>query len=100
MFHVERHDTFAKMIAKRVLFFGRVQGVGFRYTSLQLLKGMPLQGFVRNLSDGSVELWLQGERKLVEQGIERIRKHWHSNIDGFQEKEMAPDESLQSLQIV
>lgn len=45
------------------LFFeGHVQGVGFRFSTLQLAKGYELTGCVRNLADGRVQLELEGER--------------------------------------
>ena len=47
-------------IAKQIIFKGRVQGVGFRYTTHRVASRYDLTGFVRNLSDGSVEALLQG----------------------------------------
>ena len=44
----------------RVIYSGRVQGVGFRYTCERLAKGFPVVGHVRNLPDGSVELVAEG----------------------------------------
>lgn len=44
-----------------VFFTGRVQGVGFRYQTLQVAKGFEVSGFVRNLSDGRVHLEAEGE---------------------------------------
>jgi acylphosphatase len=49
------------MIAKRVIFEGRVQGVGFRYTVKDLARGFDVCGWVKNLPDGSVELQVMGE---------------------------------------
>ena len=46
----------------RVVYGGTVQGVGFRYTVLRLAKPRPLVGFVKNLSDGTVELVPEGDR--------------------------------------
>ena len=43
------------MIARRIVFSGRVQGVGFRQTTRSLASGFPVGGFVRNLPDGDVE---------------------------------------------
>lgn len=53
------------MIAKRVRFEGRVQGVGFRYTAKDLAKGFEVCGWVRNLPDGSVEMQVMGEDREV-----------------------------------
>lgn len=48
----------------RVIYRGRVQGVGFRYTTLQVAKGYEVTGFVRNETDGSV--WLEAEGEAPE----------------------------------
>lgn len=53
-------------ICKRVLYSGRVQGVGFRYTAQALAEGYPVAGYVRNLSSGEVELVVEGEDSIVE----------------------------------
>jgi len=39
-----------------VLYSGRVQGVGFRYTARTVAAGFEIAGTVRNLPDGRVEL--------------------------------------------
>lgn len=39
-----------------VFFSGRVQGVGFRYSALQVAKEFDVSGFVCNLTDGRVRL--------------------------------------------
>ena len=48
---------------KRINFSGRVQGVGFRYTTKQLALGFDIVGSVRNREDGTVELDVMGTRK-------------------------------------
>jgi acylphosphatase len=60
------------MIAKRVIFEGRVQGVGFRYTVKDLSRGFDLCGWVKNLPDGSVELQVMGEPDEVDSFIREI----------------------------
>jgi len=45
-----------------VLYSGRVQGVGFRYTTKTVATGFELNGTVRNLPDGRVELIAEGSR--------------------------------------
>jgi acylphosphatase len=46
--------------ARRVLYSGRVQGVGFRYTARRIAQGYPISGYVKNLPDGRVELLAEG----------------------------------------
>ncbi len=60
------------MIARRVIFEGRVQGVGFRYTVKQLAMGFEIVGTVKNLADGTVELELMGEEGEVDDFIREI----------------------------
>ena len=47
-------------VAKQIIFKGRVQGVGFRYTTQRAVSRYDLTGYVRNLPDGSVEALMQG----------------------------------------
>lgn len=50
----------------RVLYRGRVQGVGFRATAESLARNHPVTGFVRNLHDGSVELVAEGDSQDID----------------------------------
>ena len=42
--------------AKRVIYTGRVQGVGFRYSTKQIASGFDVTGWIKNLPDGTVEM--------------------------------------------
>ena len=42
------------MTARRIIYSGRVQGVGFRWTAKELARGYDVLGTVRNLPDGTV----------------------------------------------
>ena len=48
------------MSARKYNITGRVQGVGFRWFVMRRGKSLDLTGWVRNLSDGSVEVWAEG----------------------------------------
>lgn len=75
--------------------FGRVQGVGFRYTAVQLAKAYGLTGWVRNCDDGSVELEIQGEPAHIDWFISQLNDHRWIRIDRITRKKrpLSPDES-------
>ena len=52
--------------ARRFLVSGVVQGVGFRYFTCEVARALGLRGFVRNLPDGNVEAWAEGDINSVE----------------------------------
>jgi len=54
------------MVCKQVRYAGRVQGVGFRYTTQHLARGFAVTGYVRNLPSGDVELIAEGAADQVE----------------------------------
>jgi len=60
------------LIAKRVIFEGRVQGVGFRYTLKDLARGFDVCGWVKNLPDGNVEMQVMGEPDELESFLHEI----------------------------
>lgn len=53
-------------VACRVLVAGRVQGVGFRQSCQRAANTAGVHGWVRNLADGRVEAWLEGDPVAVE----------------------------------
>lgn len=57
------------MIRRHIYFYGRVQGVGFRYYSVNKANQLGLTGWVRNLSDGSVEMEVQGPEEKIDELI-------------------------------
>jgi acylphosphatase len=57
---------------------GRVQGVGFRWFVLQEADAAGVTGWVRNLPDGRVEVWIEGAAEAVralEQAVARGPRH-------------------------
>ena len=66
----------AHEIRKIALFSGRVQGVGFRQTTVELAGAYKICGTVRNLSDGSVELILEAAPEQMEKILHDIEKRF------------------------
>lgn len=54
------------MLEVHALFSGRVQGVGFRFRCSKEAIKLGLTGTVQNLSNGKVELIVQGEKEKIE----------------------------------
>ena len=54
------------MIRKRIVFGGRVQGVGFRYLTRRAADLIGVTGWVRNELDGTVTLEIQGTEEQVD----------------------------------
>lgn len=52
--------------------YGMVQGVGFRYRAKHMADALELTGTVKNLSDGSVELEVQGEEGVIKEYLNRL----------------------------
>ena len=59
---------------RRICFYGRVQGVGFRYHLMQDARNQGLTGWVRNLADGSVEAEIQGPSAAIDYVILNLGK--------------------------
>jgi len=88
------------VIARRIFYEGRVQGVGFRFGVRQIAEGFAVAGHAANLPDGRVEVVLQGERDEVEAMEKEISQ---SHLEGFirrQEKqEVAVESARRGFQI-
>ncbi|WP_054950625.1 acylphosphatase [Numidum massiliense] len=62
------------MIRSHLLVHGHVQGVGFRYFTLQQAQSLEITGWVKNNVDGTVEIEAQGESEQLKRFIERVKK--------------------------
>lgn len=75
-------------IRKHIVFYGRVQGVGFRYYSVNKARQLGLTGWVRNLYDGSVEMEVQGEESKIDELILFMEKRQYVYIENFDARSM------------
>jgi len=60
--------------AKHIIFKGRVQGVGFRFTAQSIARRCQLTGTVRNLPNGSVEMTAQGHSDDISDCIRDLQE--------------------------
>jgi acylphosphatase len=63
-----------------VYFTGRVQGVGFRYSTLQVAKEFEVTGRVGNQPDGRVQLEVEGNPSEVNAFVSAVEERLHGYI--------------------
>ena len=67
-------------IAKNIVFSGRVQGVGFRFTTQRIALRYELAGFVKNLPTGAVQMLIQGPAEDVDDCLRDISESFAGYI--------------------
>ncbi len=53
----------------KINIYGKVQGIGFRYSTLQKANELGITGFVKNRNDGSVYIEADGEPEIIEEFV-------------------------------
>jgi len=80
------------MLARHVLLTGHVQGVAFRYFTEQKATELDVSGWVRNLADGSVEVWLEADAEALAAMLTWLRTGpAHARVDGLDVREREPE---------
>ncbi|MCA9034351.1 MAG: acylphosphatase [Planctomycetaceae bacterium] len=83
----------------RIVFHGRVQGVGFRWTTHGLARSMPICGYVCNLSDGTVEVVAKATDTTVRSLVNRLKAHFGDGITAIELQAIDPAEDFDDFQI-
>ncbi len=78
-------------IAKHIIFSGRVQGVGFRFTAQRIAGRYGLRGFVRNLPNGTVEMFAQGDATDVAQCLRDIDESFAGYVRDAKIEDASPN---------
>jgi len=87
------------MVARHVIFIGRVQGVGFRFTTHRIANRHQLTGFVRNLPDGTVEMFAQGPARDIDDCIQDIKEYSDDYLRETRVNEIPPDPKYRDFRI-
>lgn len=86
--------------ARQIIFRGRVQGVGFRYTACRIACKYELTGFVRNCPDSStVEALMQGSAHAIEMCIEEIKDHFGRYVRQIEQTDVPVNPRYTEFQI-
>jgi len=82
-----------------VLYSGRVQGVGFRYTCWRAADRFAVVGYVQNLTDGRVRLVAEGEESEIERLLEAVQLELARYIQRVDVKFDEPTDEYESFEI-
>ena len=74
----------------RVVFYGKVLFVGFRYTAIRLARPLGLTGTVRNKPDGTVMMEAQGRVSRLRKLIIQLKSQPHIFIEKYEITEIPP----------
>jgi len=85
--------------AKHIVFVGRVQGVGFRFTALDMARRYKLTGLVRNLPNGTVEMIAQGPHDNITDCIRDIEESFRVYIKEIKIEEIPSDPDYKDFKI-
>ena len=66
--------------ALHIIVHGHVQGVGFRYFVQKHALAFGVVGWVRNRGEGTVEIWAEGPRTVLDDLIERVNRGPHHGL--------------------
>ena len=78
-------------VARRYVIAGRVQGVGFRWFTHDAAAREGVQGWVRNLADGSVEVVAEGEQSSVDRLEAAVRRGpSYARVEEFDVEDQVP----------
>lgn len=60
-------------VSAHIIVSGYVQGVGYRWSVMKRAPLYHLTGYVKNLHNGDVEVWAEGEKQNIEELIEFLK---------------------------
>ncbi len=88
-----------KKVRYQLRFFGRVQGVGFRYTANSIAYSLGITGWVMNDWDGSVLMEAQGTETSIEQLINQLHNGVYIEIDRIEKTPLSVDTEERSFKV-
>ena len=84
---------------RRLIYSGRVQGVGFRYTTASIARRFPVVGYVRNLPDGSVELVAEGSAEGLDEFLGEVASRFDGSIEDCRSLQDVSNETYSRFEI-
>ena len=89
-----------EVIRRHYVFYGDVQGVGFRYHSKHAASMYGVTGWVHNCYDGTVEMEAQADRRAIDMMIDTIANDRFINIVDMDVKNIPVVEDERRFKVV
>lgn len=89
----------SKKIRRRYHFYGRVQGVGFRYYAQYAADAAGVTGWVRNEYDGTVTMEAQGSEAQLLLVLQSLQKGRYIRIKGIETKDIPLRDDERSFRV-
>ncbi len=88
-----------KIIRRRIIFYGRVQGVGFRWHAKMAASRLGITGWVRNEYDGSVTMEIQGREAELDRMVLMLQAGRYIVIEHMDVTGCTPDPEERSFRV-
>ena len=92
-------STSGPILRKRLVFHGRVQGVGFRWRARAAAQAAGVTGWVRNNCDGSVTMELQGSEAQIDRVIQTLDRDRYIRIASMEARSIPPEKNERSFSV-
>lgn len=79
-------------LARQIFFSGKVQGIGFRARTEKIAQSHEIFGYVKNLEDGRVELWIEGEEEVLDHFEHAVEQSMRNVITDIDSNEVNPQD--------
>ena len=94
-------EASSKAVIRRALHFtGLVQGVGFRWRAVHAANAVGAAGWVRNNSDGSVSMEIQGTETQIDRVVSAIARGTYVRIEGLTAKTVPTEDGAYSFTVL
>ena len=88
-----------ELTARKIVFSGRIQGVGFRFTALNIASRYELTGYVRNIPASDVEMLAQGPAEAIDDCVRDLQDSFVGSISHIDIEEATPDPKFTDFRI-
>ncbi len=83
----------------QLFYSGKVQGIGFRYTVMDIASQLKICGWVKNLDDGRVEIIAEASEDMLNNFLQEISQHFSGYIKDLTTKWLPASGEFRDFQV-